>query len=264
VTVVRKTELTTLDGVRLDVAVHRPESGGDKGTAIYVHGITSDMDEFGMGRRAADAIAESGRVALRFSFRGHGGSGGTQRGVTLAGEMLDLEAVVEYAATALPQPLSVVASSFGAVSTLMSLPWLDNRLHRLVLLRPVLDLRRTFIEPETPWGRHHFPPAQQELLTKQGFILVNGTFEPGWVLFEELRHHDPTARFLDSTVPTLVVHGDKDSVVSYEIARDVAAQRASCRLHTVIGADHGFDNQEDEVVDAVLSWLMESDPREVA
>jgi len=175
--------------------------------------------------------------------------------MTLAGEMLDLEAVVEYATTALPQPLSVVASSFGAVSTLMSLPWLDNRLHRLVLLRPVLDLRRTFIEPETLWGRHHYSPAQQELLTRQGFILVNGTFELGRVLFEELRHHDPTARFLASTVPTLVVIGDKESVVSYEIARDVAAQRPSCHLHTFTGADLDFGNQEDEVVDAVLSWL---------
>jgi alpha-beta hydrolase superfamily lysophospholipase len=250
-----KTELTSLDGVRLEAAVHHPQAGPGRGTVIYAHGITADLDEFGTATRVADELSRLGHAALRFSFRGHGGSGGTQRGVTLAGEMLDLQAAVEYAQSRLPGPLSIVASSFGAVSTSLSLPWLNDRLHRLVLMRPVLDLHRTFIAPETPWGQQHYSEPQQHLLNRQGFILVNGTFELGRTLFEELRRHDPMAPFLASTIPALIVQGDQDSVVSYEIAHRTAASRPFCHLHTVSGADHGFDSHEYEAVRAAVGWL---------
>jgi alpha/beta superfamily hydrolase len=148
-----------------------------------------------MASRVADEVSRLGYAALRFSFRGHGDSGCAQRGVTIAGEMLDLQAAVEYAAS--------------------------------------------------------------ELLNRQGFIVVNGTFELGRALFEELRHYDPLARLLTSKVPTLIVQGDQDSIVSDDIARRTAALRPFCSLHTVVGADHGFDDHEDDVVNAAVAWLTE-------
>lgn len=250
-------ELTSADGLRLEAVVHSGRAQADLGTVIYAHGITADMNEFGPAVRLADRLAQAGFTALRFSFRGHGGSAGTQRGTTVAGEMLDLRAAVDHAGARLPSPISIVASSFGAVATLLSLPSLNGRLHRLVLWRPVLDLHRTFIEPETPWGRENFSGKQQELLSAQGFIVVNGTFEFGSVLFEELRHYDPRRHFLNSAVPALVVHGDQDSVISYEIAREAARSRPSCAFHTVAGADHGFDSaeHEEDAITATVAWL---------
>ena len=91
--------------------------------------------------RLADRLASEGFAVLRFSFRGHGHSGGTQRGVTIAGEMLDLQAATELALRGYGPPLRIVAASFGAVSTLLSLPYLRERLAALVLWNPVLDLR---------------------------------------------------------------------------------------------------------------------------
>jgi alpha/beta superfamily hydrolase len=52
------------------------------------------MDEGGMFVRLADRLAAKGFDLLRFSFRGHGHSGGTQIGLTIAGEMLDLQAAL--------------------------------------------------------------------------------------------------------------------------------------------------------------------------
>jgi alpha-beta hydrolase superfamily lysophospholipase len=65
-----------------------------------------------------------------------------------------------------PGPLSIVATSFGAVSTALSLRCLDARLHGLVLWCPVLDVRHTFIEPELPWGLENFGAAGQEWLAQ--------------------------------------------------------------------------------------------------
>jgi alpha-beta hydrolase superfamily lysophospholipase len=252
--------LTSADGVGLEAAIHTGD-GVARGTVIYAHGITADLDEFGAAVRFAERFARSGYTTLRFSFRGHGRSGGSQRGATIAGEMLDLQAAVDHVQAGLPAPLSIVASSFGAVATALCLPWLDDQLHRLVLLRPVLDLHRTFVAPETPWGKQQYSPAQRDALADQGFMIVNGTFELGRVLFEELQRHDPRARFLASTVPTLIVQGDHDSIVSYEIARRTAAMRPRCVLHTVPGSDHGFDDaeHENEAAEVTLAWLQGGD-----
>ncbi|HEV7931091.1 MAG TPA: hypothetical protein VGP70_02015 [Actinomadura sp.] len=48
-------------------------------------------------------------LLIRFSFPGHGNSEGTQPGVTIAGEMLDLQAAVERVAKTCPVPLSILA-----------------------------------------------------------------------------------------------------------------------------------------------------------
>uniref|UniRef100_UPI003F498EA1 alpha/beta hydrolase n=1 Tax=Nonomuraea bangladeshensis TaxID=404385 RepID=UPI003F498EA1 len=249
--------MTSIDGLPLEAAIHPGAARGNRGTLVYAHGITADLDEFGPAVRLADRLAGAGFTVVRFSFRGHGRSGGTQRGMTIAGEMLDLRAVVEYALKELPAPLTIAASSFGAVSALLSLPWLGDRLHRLVLWRPVLDLRRTFVEPETPWGRENFSHQQVRRLSTDGFFVLNGVFEVGSVLYEELWRYDPRRQFLQSTIPALVVHGDQDSFISYDIARECAESRTSCTFHTVQGADHGFDlaEQEEDAIAATVAWL---------
>lgn len=254
---VKVLELASVDGTLLDVAVHRP-SGESVGTVVQVHGITVDKDEGGMFVRLADRLVGSGFSVVRFSFRGHGRSGGTQKGMTIAGEMLDLQAVIDHAEAVYPGRLSIVAASFGAVSTLLSLPYLTDRLSSLVLWNPVLDLDRTFLQPELPWGMENFGSVQQGLLTRQGYLLVDGEFALGRVLFEEFRHYRPTEHFLAAAQPALVVHGDKDSYVSYDIARRAAQARPHCQFHTVRGSDHGFDSRayEDEAIKTTVGWLV--------
>jgi uncharacterized protein len=254
---VHEVHLASLDGVSLEAALH-PARASARGIVIQAHGINANMTEGGMFARLAERLAEEGFTVLRFSYRGHGRSGGTQRGVTIAGEMLDLEAAVSYVLDENSGPLSIVAASFGAVSTTLSLPWLETDLERLVLWNPVLDLRRTFLAPELPWGKENYSPAQQELLQTQGYLMMDGEFEVGRTLFEEFRHYDPAEYFQSSSMPALLVHGDQDKSVSYEISQRVAASRPNSTLHTVHGSDHGFDSREreDEAITVTVDWLV--------
>lgn len=254
-------ELPSIDGTRLDAVWHAADGDGSRGVVVQAHGINADMTEGGMFVRLADQLADADFNVLRFSFRGHGASGGTQRGVTIAGEMLDLQAAVDYMTVRHPGPLTIVASSFGAVSTSLSLPWLEERLDRLVLWNPVLDLRHTFVSPELPWGQENFSPTQQDLLHSQGFLTIDDEFAAGRVLFEELRHYEPLPYLVSSAMPALVVHGDRDSAVSYEIAQKAATTRPNTDFHTVRGSDHGFDTRqrEDEAVSTTTEWLIDGD-----
>ncbi|MGH4020973.1 MAG: alpha/beta hydrolase [Pseudonocardiaceae bacterium] len=257
----QQVELASVDGVRLEAAWHPARAQGQRGVVVQAHGINANLTEGGMFVRLADRLAEADFNVLRFSFRGHGSSDGTQRGMTIAGEMLDLQAAVEYMADRFPGPLSIVASSFGAVSTSLSLPWLGERLDRLALWNPVLDLQRTFVNPELPWGKENYSPDRQKLLHTQGFLVIDDEFEVGRVLFEEFHYYEPLTYLVTSAVPALVVHGDRDNAVSYEIARQAAAAKPNTDFHTVRGSDHGFDTRqrEDEAVAVTAEWLIDND-----
>ncbi|MFJ5613463.1 alpha/beta hydrolase [Streptomyces sp. NPDC093221] len=277
----QRVRVVASDGVELDAVVHRPASGapgtesgtgagtgagnrpgtrsgtGPEGTVLLVHGISADLDEGGAFVRLAQRLAEQGLTALRFSFRGHGESGGAPQGVTIAGEMLDLAAVTAYAERELPGPLAVVAASFGAVSTGLSMPWLGGRLARLVLWNPVLDLRRTFLEPELPWGLANFGAGPLKGLAEHGELLIGGRFALGRVLFAELAAHRPIDAYTAGGPPALVLHGDRDDCVSFDIARDVAATVPHWEFHPLPGAGHGFHSpeHEPEAIAVTARWL---------
>lgn len=251
--------MRSADGVVLDAALHVPAGHRLRGAVVQTHGINADMDEGGMFRRLAEGLTDEGFGVLRFSFRGHGHSGGGQQGATIAGEILDLQAAVDAARAGFAAPLSVVAASFGSVPTCLSLPYLEPALRSLVLWNPVLDLHRTFVEPILPWAVENFGPAQQALLASQGYFSIEGTFEVGRVMFEEMRHYRPIDNFVSSRVPALMIHSDRDSAVPYDIARAAADTRGGCDFHAVHGSDHGFDarEHEDEAITATISWLID-------
>lgn len=257
---VQRVRVVAPDGIELDTAVHRPAPGAaaPRGTVLLVHGITADLDEGGAFVRLAERLSRRGLAVVRFSFRGHGDSGGGTRGVTIAGEMLDLEAVAAYAAERLPGPMTLVAASFGAVATGLSMPWLGPRLARLVLWNPVLDLRRTFLEPELPWGLANFGPTAMKALAETGQLPLGGRFTLGRVLFAEMERHRPIAAYAAAVgPPALVVHGDRDGYVSFDIARQAAAAVPGWEFHPVPGADHGFHSPEHEAeaIEATTRWL---------
>lgn len=235
--------ITTSDGLRLDSVRHE---GGPE-TVVLVHGITADLDENGLFTALAPRLAAAGFTVLRFSFRGHGRSEGRPRDMTIAGELLDLRAAVG----SVDGPVSVVASSFGAVSATLSLASLPVR--QVVLWQPVLDLRRTFLEPELPRGLALY--SDRTSLADKGFLDIEGRFQLGAALFGEFAHLDPRGAFLSSAIPALVVHGSGDEHVSHAIARETALARPDTGWHPIAGAGHGFGDSAEEALDVTVRWL---------
>lgn len=236
--------IRTYDGIELDATLCRPD-GRSAGSVVLVHGITADKDENGLHRRLAHALAERGRESLRFSFRGHGESGGEQLGVTIAGEMNDLLSVLN-SATLERASCSIVASSFGAVSTVALLGGMRaHRVDRLVLWYPVLDLADTFLEPHLPWGRANFGADMLAAAQVDGSLKVEDSFALPYALFAEMRSYDISSDFAALDTPTLVIHGTADGVVSFDIARRAGKTRPSASLIAVEGADHGFRRREE-------------------
>lgn len=240
----------------LDGAYHRSHVREARGAIVQAHGITADMDEGGMFVRLADRLAVAGFDVLRFSFRGHGRSGGTQTGLTIAGEMLDLQAALAVLTGRSGAPVSIIAASFGAASACLLLPYLDEQLHSLALWNPTLDLRRTFIDPELPWGERNFSASAVARLKSDGFFLLDGEYRIGRALHAELTAFDPLERFVSSPLQSAIVHGDRDTYVPYDVSARAARRHRQCELITIKGADHGFDpDKEEDAIAATVAWI---------
>lgn len=249
-------KFNSIDGIELDgtielVAVDAP-------WILLVHGITATKDEGGMYTRLSDGLARAGFNSLRFSFRGHGQSGGSARGVTIAGEQLDFEAALNFMLQknrSSVRPV-VLASSFGAVALCLSLPYLESRLSGYVLWNPVLDLKRTFVLPELPWQVANFGVRAENQIREVGYVTVDGSFQIGRVMFNEFSLYDPLESFENSGGHCLIVHGDKDDSVSYSIA-EAAANVKKCEFVTISGSDHGFDGEDFEAkaIGASIEWI---------
>lgn len=138
------------------------------------------------------------------------------------------------------------------------MPYLEGHLSGLVLWNPVLDLAGTFLKPALPWGLANFSGQARRQLHDQGYLVVDESFRLGRVLFEELGRYDPDPIVRASNQPALVIHGDQDSCVSYEVARDAATARSNCQFHRIAGSDHGFDSRdrEDEAIAVTIGWLV--------
>lgn len=247
------------DGIELD-ATWQPVSGDLRGAVLLVHGINANKDEGGMYRRLAEYLASQGLASLRFSFRGHGDSEGQQRGATVSGEMLDLWAAMDSLTERVGpgHPIFVVSSSFGTVATGLLLPFLKSRydIQGLVLWNPVLDVAGTFVCPRTPWARENFTKDAYDMLDREGYMLLDGEFEVGRVLADEMGRLDPRPSIASSGLPLLIIHGDADRYVDYHVSATFAAH-AKAALVTIAGSDHGFDEPSDEAtaVRETASWI---------
>src|SRR5699024_8991351 len=252
----RSLDVVSADGVSLDTALH-PAKTEPIGTVIQAHGITVDKDEGGMFVRLAETLSCRGFNVIRFSYRGHGKSGGTPFGVTVDGEIVDLRSVIERALERCPEPLSGSAASFGAVSSSLLLPVLGTRIDSLVLRHTVLVQQHTFLNPELPWGMENFGPEQQRELDTSGCLWIDGEFPISPIMWREFSLYDPFSAYTSSRVPSLVVHGDQDTYVSYGIAKAAVSSRNGADFHTIRGSDHGFDSteRENEAIRVSTDWL---------
>ncbi|HAF10089.1 MAG TPA: alpha/beta hydrolase [Chloroflexi bacterium] len=97
----------------------------------------------------ARAVAAAGFYALRFNFRGVGGSAGMWTGG--AAEVEDLDAAIAEARTIAPgMPLALSGFSFGAITTLR---WLANGGRADAVALAGVPLRSVAFEP------HQLPPV---------------------------------------------------------------------------------------------------------
>lgn len=241
------------DGVRLS-GIYRSVEGSPKAGVVLAHGILVEKDYGDFYPALAKALARHGFESLRFDFRGHGESEGRLEEMTIAGEVEDLATAVRFLRGRRALHIGIVGTSFGAGIAVIYAAQAPRTPFALVLLSSILDFRRGFLEPETPWAKKWFTPSAFAAAYARGTLDLAG-LSLGITLVREFEAVHPAKVLRNLIAPVLMVHGAQDPIASFPAANDAARSSPGVKFIRVDGGEHYFEGFEVRVFRQVSRWL---------
>ena len=239
----------SLDGTELVGTMHVPK-GSSSYSALMVHGLPSNRDEWGFYRDFAVALGEQGITSLRFDLRFNGDSAhGNFSGLTLGQLACDVEAayreLVRQTTTA-ASPVVVGTSCGGGIA----IRWASSfrrEANKLFLMAPVLDYVYEVAGLRAESGEIPSPRFVSEVRNRAASgVKLNEEIGYGLPMLCDALTFDSVRELQCVRRSTTIFHGTADSVVPFEISRRVSELVPSVQLIPIAEADHGFAVKGDD------------------
>ncbi len=221
-------------GVRL-AARHRPGNGP---TLVFLPGLRSDM----LGDKATALGSHAGahgRAFLRLDYAGHGESGGRFTDGTIGSWRDDAHAVIEALA---PGPLVLVGSSMGGWIGLLLAMALRERVRGFVGIAAAPDFTRAM--------EAGLDPGQRAALARDGMVMLPTSPDPTPLTRRALDDGQACCvmgRPIPLACPVRLLHGQRDTVVSWQLAMAIAdaVEGDDCQVLLVKDGDHRLSRPQD-------------------
>jgi alpha-beta hydrolase superfamily lysophospholipase len=270
---VQQASFQTADGHQIHYSVTRP-AGTAKRLIVILHGFADHSERY---RTLIDHLAGQGAVVFAYDMRGNGRSDGPRGHVLRYQELVDeLDAFLKIAYAAEPGVERVLyAHSTGAILGLTYLYDHPGAVDRLILSAPCLML--TY---EAPAMKVMIGKVFSSLIPK---MTLQAGFDPGSVSRDEkaveANKADPLVtqaistrfytevygkampaalrRIEDVKLPTLVLQGTADQLVSPRVADEFERRVPSAEIKRYEGGYHESHNdiQHEEVFADIDAWL---------
>lgn len=210
------------DGTKLE-SWYIPRTGA-KGLVLIFHGYIGCKGRY---LREAAAFHDMGYATFLTDFRGSGGSDGYETTIG-ALEADDVAAAVAYAHEKWPElPQILYGQSMGSVAVLRGIAIHGLRPEAIIIENPFNRLTSTVANRFKVMGLPSFPFAQ--------LLVFWGGVQCGFNGFE----HNPVDYAREVHCPALVIHGDKDRLVTSAEAEEVFDALASSRkIFKLVPAGH--------------------------
>ena len=270
---VQTASFQTTDGFKIHYSVTRP-AGAALRLVVILHGFADHSERY---RQLIEHLASQGAVVYAYDMRGNGQSDGQRGHVMRYQELVDeLDAFLKIAYAAEPGLERVIyAHSTGAILALTYVYNHPDAADRLILSAPCLILTVA-----APAAKVFIGKVFSSVLPK---VTLQAGFDPGAVSRDpavvEANKEDPlvtqaiTTRFYtevygkampaafkrieDDKLPTLVIQGTGDKLVSPTVADEFERRVPSAGIRRYEGGYHESHNdiQREEVFADVDAWL---------
>ncbi|WP_245658550.1 alpha/beta hydrolase [Nocardia nova] len=262
-------KVRSLDGLHLAGTLVAPDHTTGR-AVVMVHGGGVTRDEGGFFTRLADGLAEGGVTSLRFDLRGHGESQGRQEELTLATILNDIRVNLAYLRDVVgAREVGLLGASFGGGVCAYYAAKRPEDIDRLVLLNPQFDYKWRTIDSRDYWTNDVISDERAAELNETGAVQFTPTLKHGRPLLNEVFWLKPNEVLGEIKTPTLIVHGNADTLVPISGSREAASKfTAPVELVEIEGSQHGFAVHDDpqylnpksqeyqaEVIDVVTRWL---------
>ena len=226
-------------GEQLEYVLHEAER--EDVMVVIGHGLTGNMDRE-MCVYLATKLAEQGYPTLRFSYSGHGGSGGKFEEMTITKVVGDLQVIIDQFRG--KRKLAFIGHSMGAAVGALTAAK-GERIDVLISLAGMVHTlafyEQEFSEQEAGnsvmWDEPDFPLS---IAFKEDLTNIKSVI--------------PAVQ--DLRIPWLLIHGAADDVVLPKDSLDLMKHLKGEKKHVSIeGSEHLFDGYLPAVFDAVNDWL---------
>ena len=237
------------DGIRLNAKLDVPEGVGDRyPLVIVIHGFTGHMEERHIVA-VAKAFNELGYATLRVDMYGHGHSEGAFRDHNLFKWMNNALRVIDEA-RAMPQvtDLYLCGHSQGGLMVMLAAGLKHELIKGLIPMSPAAMIPETARRGEV-LGMCFDPNAIPEELHLQDGRALDGNY----VRVAQMVHVEEAIDRYDG--PVLVIHGDADEAVPYEVGVQAAKAYRHAELVTIPGDDHCYNRHLEQVTAAIQAWM---------
>jgi alpha/beta superfamily hydrolase len=197
-------------------------------------------------------LEKMGIASLRFDFAGSGESDGDFRDMTLTGELLDANKILDYARTLSfvdKDRISVVGLSMGGAVASMLCAGRKDHVHSLCLWAPAGNMGEIVVD--------NFIGDSFAEYERKGFHDVEG-LTIGINFVEDVKGMDICQRSAGYDKNILLIHGDVDEVVSIKASEKyVECYGSKASLKVLSGADHTFNKKEweEQVLEDTVEFL---------
>ncbi|WP_233225334.1 alpha/beta hydrolase [Nocardia sp. MDA0666] len=262
-------KVRSLDGLHLAATLVAPDHTAGR-AVVMVHGGGVTRDEGGFFTRLAAGLAEAGVTSLRFDLRGHGESQGRQEELTLATILNDIRVNLAYLRDVVgAREVGLLGASFGGGVCAYYAAKRPEDIDRLVLLNPQFDYKWRTIDSRDYWTNDVISDERAAELNETGAVQFTPTLKHGRPLLNEVFWLKPNEVLGEITMPTLIVHGNADTLVPISGSREAVSKfTAPVELIEIEGSQHGFAVHDDpqylnpksreyqaEVIDVVTRWF---------
>ena len=260
-----ETNFTSYDGTNL--YLNKETSDSDKAVCVIVHGLCEHQGRYDY---LADKFHKAGIGTYRFDHRGHGRSEGERTYYTDFNEMLDdVNVFVDLAIKENPdKPVFLLGHSMGGFAVaLYGVKYPDKKLKGIITsgaltfdnggmasqLPEGLDVHATM--PNQLGAGVCSVPEVVEWYGKDPYNTMTITYGLLYAVKAGIEWFDP-AKF---NYPVIIMHGEKDGLVSVQDSYDFFAQAASKdrQLKVYGGLFHEIFNEycHDETIGDAIQWI---------
>ncbi|CAJ2638022.1 unnamed protein product [Trifolium pratense] len=231
------------------------QSGTTTDVVILSHGFHSSKDTK-LILNLADALEKAQISSFRFDFSGNGESEGSFQNGKYWTQVDDLRSVIQHFRESNRVIRAIVGHSKGGVIVLLYASKYHD-VKTVVNLSGRYDLKAGI---EQSLGKNYL-----ERIRKEGFIDVktrSGSFSYRVTeesLMEVLGTNlDQICSRIDKECRVLTIHGSSDKINSVQHAHKFDKIIPNHKLHIIEGADHPYNNHQDELSSIVVSFIKET------
>lgn len=226
-----------------------------KPIVIIAHGLASNKDS----KSYVDLEEKCNQRKIstfRFDFHNHGESEGKFEDLKVSQAAVDILSAITFLKNKGYQKIALVGSSFGGMASILAAAK-SKDLVALALKAPVSDYSDEIIS-----NIAHSPVQKWK---EKGFIYYTNKkgekLKLNYSFFEDAEKVKAYQEAAKITIPTLIVHGDKDKNVPVQQSRKLASVIKNSKLEIIKGADHFFSNPDDfELAHILLVDFIEAHP----